>query len=136
MMGTAGVAKDVDVVYSVTMATCPACAQTRYQTKAGLTGAGSQRVRCGACGKRYTAQPKWRGYDPALRTQAVKLYVDGMHFRRIARQLDVQHQRVINWVNAAADALPDAPPVPEQVDTVEVDAVYTFVRRKKTGSTS
>lgn len=112
------------------------CQQTRYQVKDGLTGAGSQRRRCRACGKRYTANAKAHGYGPEVRAQAVKLYVDGMNFRRIARQLDVHHQSVINWVNVAADALPDAPPVPEQVETVELDELYTFVGRKKTASTS
>jgi len=130
-----GVANNVDVVYTEPMYSCPTCAQTRYQTKAGLTGAGSQRVRCGACGKRYTAQPKRRGYDPALRTQALKLYVDGMNFRRIARHLDVHHQSVMNWINAAADHLPDMPPLPAAVDTVELDELYTFVGHTKTAST-
>ena len=114
---------------------CPTCHATRYQTKDGLTGAGSQRVRCGACGKRYTANANVPGYGPEVRTQAVRLYVDGMNVRRIARQWDVHHQSVINGVNAAAEAVPDAPPTPAQVDTVELDALYTFVGRKKTGST-
>ncbi len=87
---------------------CPTCAHTRYQTKAGLTGAGSQRVRCGMCGTRSTAQPTPRGYDPAIRTQARKLSVEGMNFRRIARPFDLHHQPVINWVNAAAARLPAA----------------------------
>jgi transposase-like protein len=98
---------------------CAICGQTRYQVKDGLTSAGSQRVRCRACGKRYTPAAKVHGYASNVRAQAVKLYVDGMHVRRIARQLDVHHQSVINWVNAAAEAVPDAPPMPEQVDTVE-----------------
>jgi transposase len=124
------------VVYTDAMYTCPHCQQTRYQTKDGLTGAGSQRVRCRSCGKRYTAQPKPHGYPPELRVQALKLYVDGMNFRRIARQLDLHHQTVINWVNAAADQVPNPPPTPEQVDTVELDELYTFVGHKKTASTS
>ncbi len=98
----------MDVVYLSAMYPCPTCAHTRYQTKAGLTGAGSQRVRCGMCGTRSTAQPKPRGYDPAIRTQARKLYVEGMNFRRIARQFDLPHQTVINGVNAAAARLPAA----------------------------
>ena len=125
----------VDVVYHMDMYTCPTCAQTRIQTKAGLTGAGSQRVRCGACGKRYTAQPKPRGYAPAVRTQALKLYVDGMNFRRIARQFDLHHQTVINWITAAADHMPDVPPQPVQVETVELDELDTFVGSKKNGPT-
>ncbi len=113
------------------MWTCPNCHQTRYQVKDGLTGAGSQRVRCRACGKRYTPVPKPQGYADNIRTQALKLYVDGLNFRRIARILGVHHQSVINWVNAAADHLPETPPAPAEAETVELDELYTFVGKKK-----
>ncbi len=131
-----GVANVLEVLYTVCMYTCPQCQQTHYQSKDGLTSAGSQRVRCGACGKRYTAQPKPRGYDPTVRTQALKLYVDGMNFRRIARQFDLHHQTVINWVNAAADQVPDVPPQPAHVETVELDELDTFIGDKKNAPTS
>lgn len=118
------------------MVTCPHCHQTHYQVKDGLTGAGSQRVRCRMCAKRYTAVPKPHGYAPHVRRQALKLYVDGMHFRRIARQLDLHHQTVINWVNAAADHLADVPPQPDQADAVELDELDTFVGTKQSAPTS
>lgn len=76
------------------------------------------------------------GYGTEVRTQAVKMYVDGLNFRRIARLLGVHHQTVINWVNTAADQLPAAPPVPNDVATAELDELYTFVGTKKTTSTS
>ena len=118
------------------MYTCPHCTQTRYQVKDGLTGAGSQRVRCRACGKRYTPSPKIAGYTTDMRVQALKMYVDGLNFRRIARLLGVHHQTVINWVNAAAERVPEAVPRPTDADTVELDELYTFVGQKKSGSTS
>lgn len=122
--------------YIEPMSTCPKCAQARYQVKDGFTSAGSQRRRCQACGARYTPTPKPAGYAPDLRTQALKMYVDGLNFRRIARLLGVHHQSVINWVNAAAEHVPDAPPQPATAETVELDELYTFVGQKKNGSTS
>ena len=124
------------IQYTYPMMTCPKCAQTRSQVKDGFTSAGSQRIRCQACGYRYTPTPKGTGYASDLRTQALKLYVDGLNFRRIARLLGVHHQTVINWVNAAADRVPDATPMPTTSDTVELDELYTFVGQKKTGSMS
>lgn len=118
------------------MYTCPQCAQTRYQVKDGLTGVGSQRVRCRACSTRYTPMPKSAGYPTEVRTQALKMYVDGLNFRRIARLLGVHHQTVINWVTAAAERVPEAIPGPATAETVELDELYTFVARKKSGSTS
>jgi len=125
----------MEIEYTPSMDMCPKCKQPRYQVKDGLTGAGSQRMRCRACGHRYTPQRKPVGYADAVRTQALKMYVDGLNFRRIARLLGVHHQTVINWVTAAAERVPAAPPVPSQVETVEMDELYTFVTTKKTKST-
>jgi len=63
------------------------------------------------------------------------MYVDGMNLRRIARHLGVNHQSVANWVKAYAAQLPAAP-LPEEVDTVEMDELFTFVGKKKTRSLS
>jgi len=118
------------------MSACPTCKETHYQVKDGFTRAESQWVRCQARGRRYTPQPKVRGYPPELRTKALQLYVDGLNFRRIARHLGVDHQTVANWVHAAADRLPDAPPVPASSEIVELDELYTFVGEKETRSMS
>lgn len=75
---------------------------------------------------------KPHGYPPARRVQALKLDVDGMNVRRIARVLDVHHQTVINWRNPGTDRVSNPPPTPAPVDTVEVAAVYTFVGHTKT----
>jgi transposase-like protein len=58
-----------------------------------------------------------------------------MNLRRTGRHLGIHHQTVANWVRDYAEKLPDAP-VPEQVRTVEMDEIFTFIGEKKTGSTS
>jgi hypothetical protein len=65
----------------------------------------------------------------------VQLYLEGLNLRRIGRILGVNHQSVANWVNAYAHQLPPAP-VPENVDTAELDELFTFVEQKKTPPTS
>ncbi len=75
---------------------------------------------------------KAMGYPDALRQQAVKLVADGVNFRRAARQLGVNHQTVINWVNAAIAQLPPAP-LPPTAEVIEMDELYTFIERKKRG---
>jgi transposase len=67
--------------------------------------------------------------------QAIRMYVDGLNLRRIARHLGVNHQSVANWVNAYSAQLPSAPQ-PAGVDIIEMDEVYTFVGEKKTKSSS
>ncbi|HEC23636.1 MAG TPA: IS1 family transposase [Chloroflexi bacterium] len=119
------------------MVKCPHCQSTERQVKVGYTSAGSQRYLCRKCERKYTPEPKRRGYDEATRRKAVEMYVDGMNFRRIGRMLGVAHRTVINWVNAYAASLPDEPPVPGEAQEVhELDELYTFVGSKKTKSTS
>ncbi len=117
------------------MTTCPYCDATHLQVKDGFTGAGSQRFRCQVCHRRYTPVRKPRGYAPELRAQALRMAVDGLNFRRIGRLLNIDHQTVSNWVNAAADSLPDSAPAPASSETVELDELYSFVGEKKTTST-
>ena len=49
----------------------------------------------------------------------------------MGRILGVVHQRVANWVAAAATALPATVSDPSPTETVEVDELFTFVERKK-----
>ena len=87
------------------------------------------------CQRKYTPNPKPRGYPAALRQKAVQMYVDGMNYRRIARHLGISHQTVYEWVKKYSEALPP-PPQPEKVLTAELDEVFSFIESKKTGSTS
>ncbi|HKJ27178.1 MAG TPA: IS1 family transposase [Anaerolineales bacterium] len=114
---------------------CPYCEKTERQNKVGKTVAGSQRYKCMYCQRKYTPNPKPRGYPPELRQKALQMYVDGLNYRRVARHLNISHQTVYDWVRQSAERLPP-PPQPEEVSTVELDEMYSFVGNKKTGSTS
>jgi len=120
---------------------CPACGQTTKQHKAGKNPTGSLRRECQHCHRTYTPEPKAAGYAKEVRRQALKLYVDGTNFRRIARHLALNPQTVANWVNAAAARLPAPPAPPERrqeqaVETLELDELYTFISQKKSPPTS
>lgn len=82
---------------------------------------------------RYTPEPKARGYSDEVRLQAIRMYVDGINYRRIARHLNIHHTSVINWVKAFAAQLPDAP-LPENSHTIELDELFTFIETKKNAS--
>jgi len=60
----------------------------------------------------------------------VQLYVDGLNLRRIARTLGVNRPSVANWIHAQAAQLPPVP-VPERVETVELNELFTCVEAKK-----
>lgn len=113
---------------------CPYCQREEEQVKDGQNKSGTQKYRCKQCQRRYTPEPAVNGYSEETRLEALRLYVDGMNFRRIGRHLDVSHQSVANWVRVYAAQLPTAP-VPQKVETVEMDELYTFIGEKKTEST-
>ena len=113
------------------MPTCPACQATEHQLKAGRHASGSQRYQCRACGRKYTPAPTPHGYPVAVRAQAVRLYLDGLSLRQIARHLGVVHQTVANWVAAHSDHLPAPPTPPQPVAVVEQDELFTFIGTKK-----
>jgi transposase-like protein len=114
---------------------CPSCGTEEKQHKIGKTKAGSQRYRCYVCHTSYTPEKKVAGYGKAIRQKAIQLYVDGMNLRRIGRQLGINPQTVANWVKRYAETLPAAP-VPAQVQKAEMDELFTFIGKKKTGFTS
>jgi transposase len=118
------------------MKSCPYCQANDHQMKAGRTAAGSQRYRCGRCQRRYTPEVKEHGYPDGMRQQAVRLYSDGLNYRRIGRILGVDHVSVMLWVKAHAELLPTQTPVPQDVGVVELDELFSFIGAKKSESMS
>jgi hypothetical protein len=66
----------------------------------------------------------------------VRLYLEGTNFRRIGRILGVNHQSVVNWVNAYHASLPAAAQAVAAAETLEMDELFTFVGSKKARLTS
>jgi len=114
---------------------CPYCHSEDNQIKFGKNRSGSQKYRCNDCRRHYTPEPVEQGYPERIRLQAVRMYVDGMNLRRIARHLGVNPQSVANWVRAYAAQLPPAP-LPDEVDVIEMDELHTFIELKKRRATS
>ncbi len=110
---------------------CPTCHSAAAVVKAGRNPSGTQRYRCHTCQHYFTPAPKEQGLGATLRGQALKLHLEGMSFRAVARVLNVNHQTVVNWVSAAATTLPPQVSVPEAGETVEIDELFTFMGTKK-----
>lgn len=113
------------------MTRCPHCEATDDQTTYGRTMRGSQRYKCRHCARVYTPDPLPLGYSDDLKREAVRLYLEGTNSRRIGRILSVNHQSVINWVNAYHASLPAAEQPVAHPETLEMDELFTFVGSKK-----
>jgi transposase-like protein len=118
------------------MQKCPHCESSEQQIKSGYTRTGSQRYKCRDCQRIYTPEPKPLGYPKETRREAVRLYLEGLNFRRIGRVLGVNHQSVVNWVNAYHAALPAAGQPVAAPAALEMDELFTFVGSKKRRPTS
>jgi transposase-like protein len=92
---------------------------------------GSQRYKCRECARVYTPQPLPLGYAAEVKREAVRLYLEGINFRRIGRILSVNHQSVINWVNAYHASLPEARSSGNRAEILEMDELFTFIGSKK-----
>jgi hypothetical protein len=75
-------------------------------------------------------EPKARGYSDELRKQALRMYVDGINYRRIGHLLNIHHTSVINWVKVFAAQLPDAL-IPEELHPIDLDELFSFIRNEK-----
>ena len=115
---------------------CPHCGTAFRQIRYGRSPSGRQKWQCHTCKRVYTPDPKPRGFPPELKHRAVRMYVEGLNFRRIGRLVGVSHQTVIDWVNAYHarwKAEHPKPPKPEEVETVELDELYAKLRKKGSG---
>jgi transposase-like protein len=74
----------------------------------------------------YTPEPKPLGYPDDTKREAVRLYLEGVNFRRIGRILSVNHQSVINWINSYHTALPEVELSVSRPEVVELDELFTF----------
>ena len=115
---------------------CQSCQSSERQIKTGRNRCGTQRFMCRECGKTYTPEAKRQGYSEEVREKAVRMYVEGNNFRRIGRLLNVNHQSVVNWVNAYHERVKDTVAVPLSTPTIEIDELWSFVGEKKTGRIS
>ncbi len=96
--------------------------------KIGHNASGRQRYLCKVCHRKYTPVANPHGCSEQVRADALRLYVDGMNQRRIARTLGVSHQSVANWIKAYAEQLPADPPESQDTtqDVSELDELFTF----------
>jgi transposase-like protein len=70
-----------------------------------------------------------------VREKAMRMYVEGINFRRIGGLLGVNHQSVVNWVNKhhlKISGEAEQKVAQTTTETIEMDELWTFVGEKKT----
>lgn len=92
---------------------------------------GKQSFKCKDCGYQYVQDPKPRAYPTEVKKLCLKMYLNGMGFRGIARVTEIDHTTIINWVEEAGESLSDEPQEDEIPEITEIDELQTFVGNKK-----
>ena len=90
---------------------------------------GRQRYFCHVCEYRHTV--RHRGKSPALKRQALELYLEGLGFRSIGRLLHCSHVAVYTWMKAcgeSSDTLRSA----AGVAVIEMDELHSSIGAKIT----
>jgi transposase len=92
----------------------------------GWRKAGSVTTVC--CGYRHTVS--YRGIHPAVKRQALQLYLEGLGFRFIGRFLNCSHAAVYNWIKAYGESIESIRST-AGVEVVELDEMHTYIGSKK-----
>nr|WP_281291242.1 IS1 family transposase [Hyella patelloides] len=87
--------------------------------------------RCQDCGCQYLENPISRAYSIEVKQLCLKMYLNGMGFRGIARVTEIDHTTIINWVKEAGESLSEEPQDSEIPKITEIDELQTFVGNKK-----
>jgi len=81
---------------------CPKCKSNDGQWKVGLTSAGSQRIKCGVCNKRYTPEKKKWAYSEEEKKIALRKLTDGGTGRAVGRDMNMSKSNAYRWAAEAA----------------------------------
>ena len=108
---------------------CPKCSSSKNK-KNGFRR-GKQSYRCKDCGCQYVKNPQPSAYPTEVKQLCLKMYLNGMGFRAIARVTEIDHATIINWVKEKGEKLSDNPQEEEIPEITEIDELQTFVGCKK-----
>jgi len=74
---------------------CPECKGLTVNN--GKNRSGTQRMSCTECGKRFTPNPKEKGYPQEMRDQAIKMHYAGSSGRQVGKILGMSKANVYIW---------------------------------------
>ena len=110
---------------------CPRCKKERHQNKHGKNKSGSKRYLCKHCNKAYTVNPKERKYSEDKIKEAMKLYMEGNSGRAVGRIMGISKNTCLYWIKRYAKTIEEKTYPNERVKVIEMDALYSFIERKK-----
>ena len=91
---------------------------------------GNQRYKCKSCWCNFIKNKK--KYDDKIKKDAIYFYLKGVGINSIARFLKVSQQIISYWIKKYANIVRQLKvKTRSEYDTVEVDELFTFLKREK-----
>ena len=114
------------------MPTCKKCG-AQHTVKSGIVS-GKQRYSCKDCGCNFReGDNRTNGKIAAKKALCILLYAMAKgSFRMMGRILRIDHTLVYRWVREFGESLPE-PEVPGDIQQIEFDEMWHFIKNKKTG---
>lgn len=112
---------------------CKTC-QSENIVKNGLQD-GVQRYKCKTCGSVFRG--KAAKYSADFKLDVIMMYINSMGIRAIARVKKIHNSLVSLWVKQMGEVIKDAftkrieEVQPENINIVELDELFTYVKKKK-----
>ena len=102
--------------------------------KKGFDRYGRQRYLNKDTGKIFFFGEKHRKeYSQEIKDKAVALYIDGVAIRAVARNFEVSHVSILNWIKKAAiemEATMNQEIAKQEYTLVELDEMWHFLKKK------
>jgi len=108
---------------------CPNCGGKQIRKNGHRRG--KQNHICVACNRQFIEQYQPQGYNDDIKRLCLKMYVNGMGIRAIARVMEISHPSIITWIKQTGAKLPDVYEPEELPQVGELDELETFVGCKK-----
>lgn len=107
---------------------CPECGGTHIRKNGHRQR--QQNYICVTCGRQFLEHYRHRGYSDDVKRLCLRMYVNGMGIRGIARVTNIAHTTILNWIKQSGGNLPDAYDPDETPKVGELDELATFVGNK------
>ncbi len=114
------------------MRECPYCKSNRVRMNGKSRG--TQRMQCMDCKKTFAQNPK--RVSKQDKYKALLMYLNNVGIRKIALFFGVSAPAVLRWIKNAHKLLQELlndfnPLVSEKADIIELDEIYTYVKKRK-----
>lgn len=119
---------------------CKHCGSEDY-VRNGIVG-GKQRYLCNQCCKTFREGDKREKYSNAKRMRVIQWYLEGAGIMSIERMEGVPNPLIIKWIRKYAKIIREnlngvrIPETLEDVQIVELDELFSYVKKNLTKSTS